>query len=377
MKIGVSTTSVEPSRNGGLLDGIGHYTQHLCEGLAQAGQVVHGFSFPGFRQIPDQLRHTPMPASFAQMAGTAIASFGIAPRFTPDVDIFHSTDFKVVPMNVPVVATVWDAIPLLHPEWLSQRARLFAPAILKRMVPYADRIIVASEHSRQDVERHFGIPTEKMSVVPWGIGSEWFAPFDEGERDVVLHKYGLEPGYFLTVSTIQPRKNIAGLLDAYETLSSERRAAHKLVIVGRFGWGEDGLLERLNTLQQSKNIVWLQNVASDYEVRALYAGARAFVFLSLYEGFGIPLLEAFASNVPVITSNRTSLPEVSAKAAIELDPLDIKAIGEAMEVLATDADVRARHVDAGRKRAAYLTIAQSLSATISVYEQVLGERQSV
>lgn len=370
MKIGLSTTSIEPGRTGGMFDGFGHYTQHLRDGLRAAGHEVAGYSFPPLFGGRDVLREgSSMPAPFSLMAAGALG--GMA-GCRPDCDLFHITDFKVVPMRIPVVVTVWDAIPLLHPEWLSKRIRLFAPAIIKRTVPRADRVIVGTDHGAREVAAHFRIPESRISIVPWGIGSHWLEPIPEPTRQAVLDKYGLKPGYFLTVGTIQPRKNIDTLLTAYRLLPPSLRQHHKLVIVGRYGWGKPELLARLEDAVARGDVVWLRSVTRDEDVRALYAAAHVYVFPSLYEGFGIPLLEAFASEVPVIASNRTALPEVGAGAALEVDPLDVAEMAEAMSMLAQDAKMRAEHIGRGRRRARELNIDAAVEATIAVYEKTLA-----
>ena len=374
MKIGLSTTSLEPARNGGVIDGIGTYTRRLRTGLPELGIDVAPYSFPGFLKPSSELVHgIAMPSSFAAMSATTIAGRGAFMRFSPEVDLFHSTDFKVIPANVPVVATVWDAIPLIHPEWTRSRTRAFAPWVLKRLVPFADRVIVGSEHSANDIARHFRIPDNNISVVPWGLSQDWFEPVGAEARDRTLDKYGLSSGYALTVGTIQPRKNIEGLLDAYEQLPAAVRSNHKLVIVGKYGWGSEALKARLFGLSANSDVIWLSKVDTFEEIRAIYAGAGAFIFPSLYEGFGIPLLEAFASGVPVVSSNLSALPEVSAGAALEIDPRNTGELADAMRHLLEDEALRANHIAAGQKRAALFTEEQALKATIAVYEQTLAE----
>lgn len=370
MKIGLSTTAIEPSRTGGMLDGLGHYTLHLRGGLRAVGHEVVGYSFPSLFGRRSTLREgSPMPAPFSLMAAAAL---GGLPKFRPDCDLFHITDFKVVPMRIPTVVTVWDAIPLLHPEWLSRRIRLAAPAIIRRVVPRADQVITGTIHGAHEIAAHFRIPESRISIVPWGIEEHWFEPISESVRQAVLDRYGLKPGYFLTVGTVQPRKNIDTLLAAHRLLPPSLRQQHKLVIVGRYGWGEPKLLARLTEAIAGGDVIWLRSVVSDEEVRALYAAAHVYVFPSLYEGFGIPLLEAFASEVPVVASNRTALPEVGAGAAIEVDPLDAAEMADAMRVLAQDASMRAECIGRGRRRAHELTIDAAIMATVAVYEKMLA-----
>jgi len=376
MKIGLSTTTLERAAAGGIFDGISHYTQQLGQGLVRRGVEVANYAFAARpARTSQRLQFSePIRGGFALLGAAGIATGGAARLFSPPVDVFHSTDFKVVPARCPVVATIWDAIPIVHPEWLSRRARLIGPYAIRRVAHFADRIICATEHSASDIVTHFGISSAKISVVPWGIGSEWLSPVPQPEVASVLAKYGLEPGYILTVGTIQPRKNIRRLLEAYMQLPLSVRNDHRLVVVGREGWGSEDVLALLRELVSSGRAVWLDNIASDHEVRILYQAARVFVLPSLYEGFGIPLLEAFASCVPVVTSNATSLPEVSAGAAVEVDPLSVPAMSEAMLLLSTsDADRQERR-RLGRARAELLSIDLAVARTIEVYELASSDR---
>lgn len=373
MKIGLSSTSVEPNRRGRLNDGIGHYTHYLMNRLRDFGHETTGYAYPPlFGPKPVLEFGHYLPFSMPVTASLATTWPQILRRLTPPCDIFHVTDFKVFPMKVPVVATVFDTIPLLHPEWLSHRIRYAAPFLIRRLVPLADHIIVATEHAAQNVREQFSIPEDQISIVPWGIDAAWLNPVEDDLRESVLLRYGLEPGFILNVGTIQPRKNIEGLLDAYMLLPSEVRGSHKLVIAGRFGWGSKTLLSRLRIMSEEGVIAWLRDVDSDEDIRALYASAHLFVFPSLYEGFGIPLLEAFASGVPVVSSNLSCLPEVSSGAALLTDPTNAPEMADAIHHLVRDTADRIHYRRLGMQRARELSLEQALKKTIEVYHHVLA-----
>ncbi|MBY0557091.1 MAG: glycosyltransferase family 4 protein, partial [Burkholderiaceae bacterium] len=172
--------------------------------------------------------------------------------------------------------------------------------------------------------------------------------------------------------TLQPRKNVGRLLEAYLALPPVLRSARQLVIVGAPGWRSAELVAQLKAAQQrGENVVWLDQLTDDAQLQQLYASAGAFIFPSLHEGFGLPLLEAFASGVPVACSGTSSLPEVAHGAALEFDPLSVPEISAAMTTLVRDDATRQRCIAAGRRRALELTWEVAARRSVAVYQQVL------
>jgi len=230
-----------------------------------------------------------------------------------------------------------------------------------------------SQFAVRELVECFGVDEKRISVVHNGVDPAWFdAPAAEA-RDATLEQHQLKPGYFLFVGTLQPRKNVERLLEAYLALPPVLRSARQLVIVGSPGWRSEELVRRIAAARQrGENVIWLSKLTDNEQLRHLYAGAGAVVLPSLYEGFGIPVLEAFASGVPVVTSNTTSLPEVSAGAALEVDPLDTGALTEAMTRIVRDDALRARCIAAGQRRALQLTWDETARRTVAVYHTVLS-----
>jgi len=371
LRVGLGTTTIEPGLTGGQIDGIGVYTRALLSHLPQAGCSVAPYSWPagaGTLSIGQAL-----PQSFAR-ASLADLAMPDAHRVHMPADLFHATDYRIVRMDCPVVATLHDALPIKYPAWCNPRMRRLKNWLQRKAAQKADHVIAVSHFAVAELVECFGVDEQRVSVVHNGVDEAWLDAPDTQDVAATLSAHGLRPGYFLSVGTLQPRKNVERVLGAWLALPAPERAERALVIVGAAGWRCETLLRRIEAARaEGENVVWLRGLAGEQALRHVYAGAGALVFPSLYEGFGIPLLEAFASSVPAVTSNVSSLPEVSAGAALEVDPLDEGAIGAAMLALVRDGALRARCIAAGRARAAALTWRATAQSTAAVYRQVLAQ----
>ncbi|SFL42948.1 glycosyltransferase family 4 protein [Rugamonas rubra] len=380
-RVALSTTTAEPGLTGGRLDGIGVYSRALLGALPQAGWQVRPFSFapPGGaaalsvgRALPRSfagatLRDLLLPSALAPLRLPADPADGRVP------ELFHATDYRIVRIDRPVVATLHDALPIAHPEWCNPRLRRLKNWLQGRAARRADHVIAVSQYAVAELVECFGVDQRRISVVPNGVGDEWFEAPAAAAVAATLARYGLRPGYFLFVGTLQPRKNVERLLEAYLALPPVLRAARQLVVVGAPGWRSAELTRRLAAARQNgENVVWLSALTEHEQLRHLYAGSGVFVFPSLYEGFGIPVVEAFAAGVPVVSSNATSLPEVCRGAALEVEPSSVAELAAAMAAMARDEALRARHVAAGRRRALELTWAETARRTSAVYHSVLS-----
>ena len=258
-----------------------------------------------------------------------------------------------------------DVIPLSNPEWMLHRLRKTKNAIWKQSTHWPDHIITISEYSKSQLVEYLGLRSDDISVSYLGVDRRYYDRFNRETIRACLTKHGLGEQFFLFVGTLQPRKNLEKLVSAHLVLPPEVRRAFPLVIVGREGWGNINW----TTLLGRDHIHWLQHV-SDIEKRALMQTGTAMVFPSLAEGFGLPVIEAFASELPVIASNTTAIPEVAGNAALLVDPEDVGMLSEAMLALALDESHRQYMKQKGLARAAMFTWEACAEATLRAYQKV-------
>ncbi|MCF5195977.1 glycosyltransferase family 4 protein [Pseudomonas syringae] len=382
MDIGLSCTVWAKGEHTGHLDGIGIYSRALWHGLTKLSQAedinVKPYAFG--RHLPVLACGQPQQLSsdyriHAVLSGVLKLPLGSSASIAKDVQLFHATDHHIPRIKgVPVVATIMDMIPVLHPEWIKQDLKRLKSWLFTTSIERADHIITISEYSKQDMVSHLGIAPERISVTPLGVEPVYFERIGAAERDRVLDTYGLKPGFFLVVGTLQPRKNLQRVLEAFQQLPALVRKEHPLVIVGRNGWSNDELLPQLEALQQRGEGRWLSYLPQN-KVLALLQSAGALVFASLYEGFGLPAIEAFAAQCPLIASNNSSLPEVTGDAAWAVDPHSAESISTAMLAVLEQPEERERKVQSGLERARQFSWDACAQKTLDVYRMVLANRR--
>ena len=284
--------------------------------------------------------------------------------------LFHSPNYFLPPFPGRSVATIHDlshvSFPQFHPTARVDYLKRALPDTLRR----ANFLITDAESVRLEVIHHFGWPADRIAAVPLGVDPV-FRPRSATDLSPVLCRYGLSAGgYTLCVGTIEPRKNLARLLSAYESLPVPIRNRWPLVLVGARGWRSESIHDRIEKAASAGWVRYLDFVAQN-DLPFLYAGAHLFAYPSLYEGFGLPPLEAMASGVPVVTSNVSSMPEVVGAAAMMVDPNDVSALSAALALGLEDERWRLSATALGLERASALSWGECVDKTVSIYEKVL------
>lgn len=262
-----------------------------------------------------------------------------------------------------LVVTVHDLSPVVLPEYYDTKRRLWHWSVgFKRTLMRADAVIAVSEYTKRELVRVLGLPPEKVHVVYQGVDHGRFGP-DIGQdrlRDV-RNRYSLPGDFILYVGTLEPRKNVEGLISAWEEMKHDV----PLVIAGKPGWKYRRIFARAEKSPRRHNIHFLGFV-DEADKPALVKLARVFAFASLYEGFGLPVLEAMAVGTPVVTSSVTSLPEVAGDAGVLVNPYNIKDIAMALDMMLTDEALRAQCITKGFVRAKLFDWDKTASQTLAV-----------
>lgn len=292
------------------------------------------------------------------------------------LDLLHAMAFAVpLAAACPTVVTVHDLSFLRFPGAFRPLNRIYLSTFTRLSVQRARRIIVGAESTRRDVIELCSARPERVVTVPYGV-SDAFIPAPPEAVQAFRRRKGLPDQFILFLGTLEPRKNIGQLIDAYAVLRERqrdrrRRAAPKLVIAGGKGWFYESLFIRAAELGLSEDVLFTGYVPNE-ELPWWYRAATLFVFPSLFEGFGLPVLEAMACGTPTITSNVSSLPEVAGDAAVLVDPHDREGLVSAMERLLNDPDLRHTLSEAGPRQASQFPWSRTAAETMDVYRKVLG-----
>ncbi len=366
------------------LTGIGRYTYELARGLEQSGmddlKFLCGTRLLSELHAPSNVAPMTKLAAwkrYAQKSQLAVALYSkinplLKARALKGLEdyIFHGPNFYLPPFGGRSVVTMHDLSVYLWPKSHPPERVRYMRAEIELSLKRATALITDTEFTRQEVAKYFGWPLERVHAVPLA-SSPAFRRHTAQELQPLLHTFGLEAGgYTLFTGTVEPRKNIGLLIDAYAHLPASTRSRWPLVISGYHGWNNRELHAKLNKAQAEGWLRYLGFVASE-ALPGLMAGARLFAYPSWYEGFGLPVLEAMASGVPVVCSNASTLPEVAGNAAAFHDPSDLDALVTQLGVGLEDDVWRANATKEGIKQAAKFSWGRCAEQTRKVYESVL------
>ncbi len=358
--------------------GLGRYAENLAYALAREAperlalfhnRSRHPWAFTRLGGLPRQsvpLGYKPwrMAVWLGQLTGIGFD------WLLPDAELYHATEHLLMPLHdVPTVLTVHDLIFKLLPRHHKRLNYWFLNAAMPLFVRRADAIITISESSKNDLIQHYGTPAEKITVV-YEAAAAHFQPASPFTVANARREYHLPDRFLLTVGTIEPRKNLSRLLKALVRLRVDDPDLH-LVVVGTRGWLYEDFFRQIEALGLEE-VVRFPGYVLDADLPAIYSAAVLLVMASLYEGFGLPVLEAMACGTPVVSSHASSLPEIGGEAACYFDPMSVDDMTAALRQALADEDLRAEMREAGLEQAAKFSWERAARETQAVYERVAG-----
>lgn len=379
MKIGIDISQIVYGT------GISNYTQNLVKALLKIDKsnkyILFGSSLrkrgklnnfkrelKGIKNV--EFKTYPFPPRLFEFLWNTLHVLPIE-KFVGDIDIFHSSDWLQPPTgseSTKTVTTIHDMVVHLFPSTIDSRILVNQKRRLNQVKKEVDAIIADSFTTKEDIIKFLQIPEEKIYAI-YLAAPEHFKPQEEDAITAVLQKYRIKRPYILTVATNEPRKNLQKLLEVFQRLGENPKYKRRLqlVVVGKHGWGQ--------ALEEQQNVV-LTNYIPMEDLKALYAGCRVFVYPSLYEGFGLPVLEAMASGAPVITSKNSSMAEIAQNTAILIDPRNEGQLEKAIEmVLDLKLEDYQKMVNASLTRARQFSWKKTATQTLGVYKKLYRERQ--
>ena len=349
------------------------YVRGLLEGLTELGRrELVAVTDPAVDVSPHERVLLPSRSDVARLTTGLVAA--ARERGANVIHTTHAAPFTTVAASV---LTVHDLSFLRHPEWFTVRDLVVLNAGVRASVPRAARVLVPSGHARDELCALLGVARERVVVTPEGVDSRFTAesgdPTPADYVDRLLRRYGLRRPYVLAIGNLQPRKNVRRLLEAWALLATEGAdAGRRLVIAGAFRGRKDGAPAYAITAGIGDRVVF-PGFVRDADLPILYANADLFVYPSLYEGFGLPALEAMAAGTPVACSATTCLPETTAGAAALFDPKDPRSMAAVLGALLADEGLRASLRARGRRRVASATWRGCAELTAAAYEAAAAE----
>lgn len=360
--------------------GIGLYIYHLIDELSKLQKLekfeLNIFYQPSVKnwikgnlsayqllQQYSNLNCLPIPVSISHLLAThakTICSY--FDQYLDSPNLIHGTDHVVYPLPQTLkVMNIYDLTFIKYPQFVNSRVKTYSQRV-KECLKWTDLILTISESTKQDIIEYLGVKPEKIYVT-------YLASRYTEIPQIYPSVEHLKP-YILFVSTIEPRKNLTNLITAFNHLKQTHKIEHKLVLIGQKGWRYESIFVAINNSPYQQDIHHLDYL-SDNEVAAFYSQADVFAYPSIYEGFGLPVLEAMTLNAPVVTSNTSSLPEVVGDAAILIDPQDPLQIAEAIIQVISNTHLRQSLIEKGKERVKIFSWEKTAQETLKAYRTIL------
>lgn len=369
MRIGIDCRSLCGEKTG-----IGYYTYHLIKALHRLQEDSSLCLYSSRRFDFPQLGEKVCRKAFKGLPGNVWLQTVLPFLLKKDqISVFHAPLF-IVPLisSIPKVVTIHDLSVYIYPEKTTWQNRAILRTLLPASVKAADAVIADSENTKRDIVGHLGARPDKITVIPLAVPDSFYRHYDRAAIKQVKEKYGLPENYLLFVGTIEPRKNLERLIRAFGLVLERRKdLPHRLILAGRLGWLYQDIIRTRNDLALEDRIKLLGYVAED-DLPLVHQGADLFVYPSLYEGFGLPVLEAMASGIPVITSQVSSLPEVAGDSCCLINPLNVEELAAAIERILESSSLQAQMAQAGLARAREFSWRKTAEETFQVYRKAAG-----
>jgi len=371
MKIGLITDNIDKQSAG-----VGSYSKSLCNALLSIDKknkyvFIHN-SFNNYYKGKSEI----IIKSANNPIFYFLRKFLLFPLrlYKEKFDIVHDT-YHFFPLlfnrKTKKVVTVFDIIPIVDPKNHRFASYVSHSLLLKWVIRRVDKVLAISDKTKQDLITYLNVPENKIVVTLLAADKQYCKINNSKLIDNVKHKYGISSPYILYVGTLEPRKNVPALLEAYAKI--KKKIPHKLVIVGKKGWKYKKIFETIDRLRLNDDVLFTGYVLNE-DLPALYNGADLFVYPSFYEGFGLPPLEAMQCGCPVITSNTSSLPEVVGNGGIMVNPNNISELSKHMEMVLKNKNLRQKLIKSGLKQAKKFSWEKCARETLKVYEEVYREK---
>ena len=368
MKIGISAELI-----GTMAGGMETYDYNLINAILSIDNVNQYYIYTGHSHGLQELNDTHPNFSFRSFRTTSrwiLIPFSIPwELLRRPVDVFHATFVPPLICPTKLVYTVHDIACLIHPEYFPPLVRYRLSKLISMGVKKAVKIIAVSEATKRDIVNTFGIDENRISVIYEGVNSSFRPIQDQKLIKQILQKYRINSNYILYVGRFHVRKNLIRLIQAFDIVRKETNSIPNLVLVGREHYYSTQVFQEIKRLNLKKYVICPGHV-NDGDLPLLYNGAMLFVYPSLFEGFGLPPLEAMACGIPVISSNCTSLPEILGDAAVLVNPYDINEIADKMYQLISDESLRKVLIERGFSRIKMFSWEKTATETLKIYEEV-------